>query len=58
VLHFYVSRYPGHAKNVVKILAIDPGLVRTLTVQLQTPLWLAVDNEYQTLVSESGDSAS
>jgi len=44
VLHYEVScasRSHGHAENVEKILAIDPGLVRTLTISLQTPLWLA-----------------
>jgi len=53
VLHYEVScgsRYHGHAENVEKILAIDPGLVRTLTVELQTPLWLAVNNGYNELI--------
>jgi len=40
VLHYCASRYDGHAETVEKILAIDPGLVRTLTAELQTPLWL------------------
>jgi len=47
VLHYEVScasRYHGHAETVEKILAIDPGLVRTLTTSRQTPLWLAVDH--------------
>jgi len=52
VLHYEVScdsKDHGHTEHVEKILAIDPGLVRTLTTSLQTPLWLAVaagcDNE-------------
>jgi len=37
------GRIHSQTKNVEKLLAIDPGLVRTLTTSLQTPLWLAVD---------------
>jgi len=46
ILHWEVSyTYMVRcAENVQEILAIDPGLVRTLTVQRQTPLWLAVKN--------------
>jgi len=47
VLHYEVSctmsSFHSHAEHVEALLAIDPGLVRTLTTSLQTPLWLAVD---------------
>jgi len=42
ILHREVSSRYLIAENVQEILAIDPGLVRTLTTSLQTPLWLAV----------------
>jgi len=50
VLHFMVCH--GHGELVARILTMQPSLVRTRTDRLQTPLWLAVDKEYNVLIEE------
>jgi len=40
----------GQVEHVEQLLAIDPSLIRSLTYELQSPLWLAVEKEHNVLI--------